>query len=252
MENLVYNSYILSDKGLIRDNNEDNYFFDGIIKEMEAMGSNGILTSKKNGKGIFAVFDGLGGEDRGELASYLCSETLKNMIDNGEVDENHGISNFYQQANIEVLKATRKERLHICGSTAVIAVVNNSAAYLSNIGDSKCFLIRDGDILQLSNDHTDEQFLLSQGIVNRKPRLTQCIGMSEEYGQIEPSYTTLDLVHGDKLILCSDGITDMVSTDFLCMAVDQHNSIKAIEEIEKVVLKNGAKDNYTLILISIE
>lgn len=239
--------------GKVRKNNEDNYYING--KHLPMIHGDSPLEKGTIFKGpmIAAVFDGMGGEDRGEAASYLAASTLADYTGEGEEiikekrpqgrsgkGEDKAIIeyNLPYEMNDRINQYIKKEKLRFCGSTLAMISIDNNTAICTNVGDSRIYLLREGKLIQISKDH-------SIGVSGRK-RLTQCLGIPKEEFIISPYVKNIPIKKGDIYLLCSDGVTDMLSDDEI---EDLMKSGKGLDEMERNILKEGAIDNYTGILL---
>ena len=127
-----------------------------------------------------------------------------------------------------------------------------SQVWTVNVGDSRCFLLRDGKLQQISEDQTDEAYMKENGIHGRKPYLTQYMGMDPEEVRVLPYADCLQLKKGDRFLICSDGVSDMVSIEFLeTMLLQTQSPAKCVDTILAAALEAGGKDNITVIVLEI-
>lgn len=238
--------------GKIRENNEDNFYFDGAILEMDNSGLKKVLSCEKTlcEPVCFGVFDGMGGEAFGEEASFLAAETLLAFAKDfgGAID----LYRVIQEANHKVCIASMNHNMAVVGSTAVILKISQDGASILNLGDSKAFLFRENRLEQISVDHTDQAMLELCGIQNRKPRLTQHLGIEPSEMIIEPYSVTVDVQTQDQFLLCSDGLTDMVCPGRIEELLRGGcNPDITVDSLIKEALANGGKDNITVILCKV-
>ncbi|NIB44554.1 serine/threonine-protein phosphatase [Pseudomaricurvus alkylphenolicus] len=228
-------SYSITDKGLLRDNNEDCYL-------------------SVPGAGLWAVADGMGGHEAGEVASAIVRETLQRHAHNSE-----SLEKAILRSHREVLKAVdRGEGAKGMGSTVVALCSQGMDYQVSWVGDSRAYLWTaegDGGRLELlTTDHSYVQLLLASGAITAeemethpdKNIITQCIGSTEN------AEITVDSIKGQWqkqqwLILCSDGLTDEVDNgamaQILCRA---ENPREAGQLLLQEALNNGGRDNVTV------
>lgn len=252
------NSYLVccqSHIGNIRKVNEDNLFCGEVYKNnplsKEFKYSHYI---NRNNLEVYAVFDGMGGLQCGEKASYLASSTLYEYIKSN--DNFNGVDAIKY---INYLMCQRKKQLSLdLGCTAVICSVLDNQLNVFNIGDSRAYLFRNNVLKQLSVDHTEENSMKKineiLGINKRneccKNILTQHIGIDENEFLLEPSTIEISLLDKDIVMLCSDGLTSMVSDEKIREILGCKN--KLIQKMEKLIneaINNGGKDNITIILL---
>lgn len=235
--------------GNIRANNEDNFFFDGHFLRQCNGGLKRELTCDRPLKKTFCcgVFDGMGGEAHGEAAAYIAAKTLKRYVARSWWHP-FALEEFCLEANRRVCAQARKLSAGMIGATVAVVRFTEETAQVVNVGDSKVFLLRAGTLTQLSKDHTDKAFLESQGITKRKPRLTQHLGIEPSEMIIEPYRMDIPLQSGDRFLLCSDGLTDMVRYEEVQKALTETDSAEqAVEKLVKMALEAGGKDNITVL-----
>lgn len=136
-----------------------------------------------------------------------------------------------------------------CGAAGVVG----KTAYIANIGDSRALLYRQGVLQQISKDHTDQFLLDLHGINNRKPRLTQHLGIEPEEMVIEPYLTEVVIQPGDLFLLCTDGLTDMIAVDEITHTLQKN--IDVMETVAALInraMDYGGRDNATVMLCRVE
>lgn len=235
-----------TDKGLERHINEDRYA--------------GEVFSRSFAYGL--VCDGLGGENAGSVASSLASEEIRRMLENSyrpglEARSIHMIlESAVATANAVVFDKAEQdpESMGGMGTTACLAVVNGDTVYLANVGDSRGYLLRGGELQQLTEDHTQAQLLYRQGEITREEldrhparnRLTRAVGVSSV---VNADHTEVQLEPGDVLLLCSDGLYGMLDPvtlrECLRQAVRQRDCGCLIDAANS----RGGRDNITAVII---
>ena len=139
------------------------------------------------------------------------------------------------------------------GTTGVMLCFSEDEVYCGNVGDSRAYRFHRSALFQLSTDHNDAKFLRDHGVVGRKPRLTQYIGLDPEEMMIEPSYAKEKLQQGDRYLLCSDGLTDMLDNLTLCSILKNSATVQqGVEALMDAALERGGRDNITIILVEVE
>ena len=239
--------------GKVRVKNEDNFYFGQRFLPKANTGLPGIIDyqSELIQPVCFGVFDGMGGETFGEEASFLAAQTMDKHL-KMKFELPNSLLDICAEANREVCLAARKHSIGLMGSTAVLIGLKNEIAYLVNIGDSRAFLYRAGKIRQISVDHTDQFLFPAHGIHNRKPRLTQHLGIEPEEMLIEPYVTEIQLQDEDIFLLCSDGLTDMLDESDIKDILQDNSTVTAqTEMLIQKALHNGGRDNITAILCKI-
>ncbi len=244
--------------GRRRKNNEDNFFFAGRYMASRNDGLGSILEKsfpiKKDR--FFAVFDGMGGGEYGEIASYMAAKATEEYLNAEEAGGIAGKKDYLEKmctyVNDRIFKETLRLEAEMMGSTLAGLYFTGSQVWTVNVGDSRCFLLRDGKLQQISEDQTDEAYMKENGIHGRKPYLTQYMGMCPEEVRVIPYADCLQVKKGDRFLICSDGVSDMVSADFLeTMMLQTQSPAKCVDAILTAALDAGGKDNITSIVLEI-
>lgn len=243
--------------GHIRENNEDNFYFSGKYLAPGTLDIKMVMSACQNSISplCLAVFDGMGGENAGELAAQTaalvfasCVEELENVIKAPK----DFLKDACMRMNSAVVAQAAAEHLGQTGTTASILYVWQDMAYICNVGDSAIFRCRGNEFKQITKAHTNEAFLKKQGLTGRKPTLTQFIGIPEEEMVIEPYIAKGHLMAGDKFLICSDGLTDMVSLEQIAACMYRALSMEeAVEALLNMALDAGGRDNITVITCEI-
>lgn len=249
---------VISDIGCCRDNNEDNYYINGVIRDCVENPHMEYDCYCDNDSFLGAVFDGMGGEEKGELASLVAAKLLKNY--NDALFEQIA-TGYIAEANKYVCDMMSQLKYGRMGSTLAIASIRNNMLSVCNLGDSPIFLIRDGSIKKISMDHNEAQILYDIGMIERdeikksgcKNHLTQHLGIYEEEMILSPYRNeNIELKMDDYILLCSDGLTDMMDEQQLQEILQEESSIcKLTSRLVTTAIKNGGKDNITALLIHI-
>lgn len=250
-------SACISHLGKVRERNEDNLYYAGRIlplvhnQEMELKKWNGTT----EGLQVVAIFDGMGGENAGDLASYISAfefrRYYKKWVGKRQMPEREQISQVLVDVSNAVFREAKEGHYKLIGSTATIFFMKGNKGVLANLGDSPMYRVREGQMELLSMAHTDAKLLKQQGI-SRKPALTQFLGINTKEFLIEPYIQEVNLKSGDQYLLCSDGLTDMMTDEEI-----EQILIRKCEVSEKLnlflhsVLERGAKDNTTMILCEV-
>lgn len=239
--------------GKIRTDNEDNFVFNGKYMPEKHQSSENILECQKPMEEYtkIALFDGMGGEYGGEMASYEAAKAFCEVSDKFFWNEKELID-ITRVLNDAVCKRSTIERVSQMGTTMILAGFQESKCWIANLGDSPAYQWRKGSLELLTCPHTNEEMLREQGIIHRKPGLTQFLGIFEKEFLVEPYIQKIDLMSGDQILLCSDGLTDMVSEKDLSTILNQKDSIKIkVKKLLESALNQGGKDNITIILCQI-
>lgn len=240
--------------GRIRDNNEDNFYFNGHILGEQNNGLNSTVSMKcrTSNPVCFAVFDGMGGEERGELASYTAAAALdvriKDLRSTLSAPKEFLESSCCAMSDA-VCAAGKPLAAGRMGTTVAMLLLSMDKAYVCNIGDSRVYLLRDDELLQISEDHVES---LPPGSRQKKPRLTQYLGACKDELMLEPHIITYDIQPRDTFLLCSDGLTDMLASEEICVCITQHISTKRmVSHLIDLANHHGGRDNITALIIKI-
>ena len=239
--------------GKIRKNNEDNFFFAGKYLDSDNMGLETPLYYKDSLKRGFAlaVFDGMGGENFGEAASYAAAsemQRIKRKLKEHFRSKKVFVCKLVDQLNSAVVRAKKELCTDRMGTTMVGLHFGLRRVYISNIGDSRAYRLRDNELEQLSQDHV----LKIPGKEGKKTPLTQHLGIDPEDMLIEPYIVKHKLLAGDMYLLCSDGLTDMLTNyEISCL---MHNAVDmetCATQLVQAALDKGGRDNITVIVCRI-
>ncbi len=193
---------------------------------------------------LFGVFDGMGGEECGEIASFIAAKTACEypLTKNGVSD----MSLLCRNANTAICEYTEKNRLNSMGTTAAMLLFSKKDIILCNIGDSKIIRFSDGSAQQISTDH------VCASAFGTKPPLSQNLGIPEDEMTIEPYISKGTYMDGDRYLICSDGLTDMVSPEDILNIVNSNDINTACRLLLKAALEGGGKDNTTIMMFEIQ
>ena len=238
--------------GKVRANNEDNFYFDERCLPEQNRGLSHPVSMKQSLRKevCVAVFDGMGGENYGEAASFAAADAMQRLVRRAKpyfFRERRFLEDLCRDMNEAVLERSRALRTTHMGSTCVILYFSHGYVYCCNLGDSRAYRLRDGEFFQLSKDHVEQR----EG--RKKSPLTQHLGIDPEDFLIEPYIAKGELQRGDQYLLCSDGLTDMLTT--LEIDTIMKNAASAEEcaaQLTAAALEQGGKDNTTVIVCRIK
>jgi serine/threonine protein phosphatase PrpC len=248
-------AYGLSHVGRQRQHNEDSYLVEDDAK-------------------LFLVADGMGGHAAGEIASRIAVDSISEFILHSKSDDGtwpHAYDEHYRRstnklmaavrlANTRVLEAMRKDaRLRGMGTTVVACLIENDLISVAHVGDSRAYLIRDKQLSRITNDHSwvFEQVqagMLTEAEAEKHPLrnvITRALGGAL---QVSPDASEIEARPGDVYLLCSDGLTGMVSEDEILKLVTGSDGDlkKACHQLIDVANEHGGLDNVTAVLIRTE
>ena len=237
--------------GRIRKNNEDNICFEGCFLEVDH-GAATRQTTIQGGTGHIAVFDGMGGENYGELASYAAAKSMATMKKSWS-DQFHPwgwrLNQLVTKLNQAVLDAKAEAMTTRMGTTMVSLSFVHRYVYVCNIGDSRAYRLRNGELLQMSKDHVETRPRRPGG----KPPLTQHLGIDPEDMLIDPYICKQQCQAGDMYLLCSDGLTDMLTDIELSSIMQESVDLEVcVDRLIEAALEHGGRDNITVIVCRID
>lgn len=260
-KNLKILTAAISDIGRVRAKNEDNLIFHNRILEEDHVGMQCPWTEEcpTNRGVLMGVFDGMGGYRNGQRASYLVAEYARRILKEQEMTERKipvllkKICLDGNQIVCEEMKQT-KEKM---GTTAAMLCFYQNSLWVCNVGDSPIFRLRDGKLEKIYQEHTERAFHIElfgeESVKGKKFTLTQNIGIPPEEMIIEPYIKKTEIAKKDVFLIASDGLTDMVAKKDIEILLNQRWSIgEKVIKFKELALKNGGKDNITLIGIEVD
>lgn len=242
------NYYGSTDIGNIRANNEDSF----ALKEL---GKNYIVS---------VVADGMGGHKGGKEASSIASgefvrifeENAPEFINYSPKQKQNFLKNTAIKINKQLYKMSQKdEALSGMGTTLVACVIHNSAYYVANVGDSRLYTVSD-EIKQITKDHSFVSELVDMGVITKeqaknhpnKNVITRALGTE---ANVEPDIYTGTLNQDDTVLICTDGLTNMVSDETILDIIKNSDDASIIsEKLVSLAKENGGTDNITAVIIS--
>jgi len=233
----------LSDIGKERDENQDAFYID-------------------EESGFFIVVDGMGGMRDGALAAKYVVEglpaLLRERISQQMTVQAHSIISSVKESVAEVSSYLREKVGNNTGATFVSALVKGKKAYIAHLGDSRAYLFRDGNIKQLTKDHNFASLLVDMGKITAEQarihpmrnRLTAYVGMQ---GDAIPEIKPVMLASGDLLLLCTDGLSGMLTDQEITDLLSSKRSLKfTLGKMIARANEAGGHDNVTAVLISFQ
>ena len=236
-----------TDVGRVRQENQDDY-----------------RAGELPGGAVWAlVCDGMGGAKGGREASQGACNVIENFFQEqyaqcGAGQEEPFLKKALLYANRFVFqKAAHEEALAGMGTTAVCALVRSGNVYLCHAGDSRAYLIRDGKLTQLTHDHSYVQELVDCGTITeeeaehhpQKNIITKALGV--DY-RLEPEFTAAKLKREDRLLLCTDGLTNMVPVEEMEKLLAQGTFYALPDRLIEAANAHGGSDNITALLLAVE
>lgn len=235
----------LSNQGLVREQNEDRFVVD-----------------PRNG--CYLIADGLGGHQAGEVASRIVADTISDRLarrDQKVQDDPAGTLHDAVQAAHQAVRNESQRAIsqHGMGSTVVLGWLqsHSSGFWLAHVGDSRAYMLRSGDLDLLTEDHTIYNQAKRAGLLGSDPSvypprslLSQALGASDA---ISPDINRVELQAGDILMLCSDGLTDMLSDEQISSLLQSGGDpAELCQKLIQAALDQGGKDNVSVIVLQVQ
>ena len=224
-----------TDIGKLRKQNEDAAWFD-------------------EDRAVFAVADGMGGHLAGEVASRMAIEAVQRMARENACPGIAALRETVASAH-ETILAHAQDHIECAGMGTTLSVLwlGENYAYIAHVGDSRIYRLREGSLTQITQDHSLVEELVRAGLITREqarthPRrniITRALGT---HGENEPDLLVTDVKDGDLFLLCTDGLTGMVTDEDIGRVLLENSMEAAADALLALALDAGGRDNVTLIL----
>lgn len=234
--------WAVSDKGNKRESNQDSYLVNESL-------------------GLFVVADGMGGHSGGEVASSLAVQTVEQeikMVKSAPLPCREKLYKAYEQASVRIFDkaATESPELLGMGTTMVSCYLENKRIYISNVGDSRCYLYSDQYLWQVTEDHSLMNEQIRNGLLRPdqvanftgKNVITRSVGYER---LVHPDIVDREVSVGETYLLCSDGLTGMVTDQKIAEIFNSKPLQEVALALIQAALANGGDDNVTVLLIHI-
>jgi len=231
---LIFRSALRSDVGLIRENNEDAAFA---------------------GEDLLILADGMGGHSSGEVASAVAVHTFTAAA--GDPPESFSTAAHRTRQTLRAMSSA-DATLETMGTTVVALRVVGAEFYACHIGDSRLYTLRSGELTQVTTDHTHVQHLVETGRITREEVATHPYramllkSLDDQSGGSEPDLLPLDLHPGDRVLLCSDGLSDYVPEQVITNILSLPDREEAADALVSAALRGGTRDNITVIVADVD
>ena len=238
--------WAITDKGLVRQKNEDSYF---------------ACCNETDDFALFVVCDGMGGAQAGNVASTLACNTFVNTINEFDLrDQPYDKLAYYlyhaaDAANRAVYeKSVGDVQCAGMGTTLVAALIHNNKALVLNIGDSRAYVISEDEIVQVTRDHSVVEDMVQRGEITKaearvhpkRNLITRALGALSDF---EPDIYSIELDSDEYLLLCSDGLTSVVADNEIRDTITHlEHADKVCDILLQACFQRGAPDNITIIL----
>jgi serine/threonine protein phosphatase PrpC len=262
MKAFTFDTATLSERGLVRDNNEDSSF---MFETSLPVGSRAVSL------GIYIVADGMGGHQAGEIASKMAVQIISaTLLERFKASESMTspyllVKEAFNKANAEIYaRAHASPLLSSMGTTATLGLRLDDRLYLGHIGDSRAYLIRAGKIKQLTEDHSVVAQLLKAGMITPEEaethpdrgKILRCLGTSAQVAidtnSQRDNKDQLILKGDDSLVFCTDGLTRHVSDNEILVCVKKADAYTACGDLIRLANSRGGEDNISLIIVKVK
>lgn len=252
---------VVCHKGCIRGNNEDNFFFNGDYMPLSDMNQGAVIAHTfTNRYQMFSIFDGMGGGDWGERASCIATQTMQSVyLAMGKGDVSRSLQQFALKANALILADRKNQHVQIQGTTMATLALQDDRYIVANVGDSRVYMLHDYQLEQLSMDHSVVGQAVRDGRMSPEQArkspdnnvITQYLGMSTELLPARLDFQTTGKCRpGDRFMLCSDGLSDLLTqTHIENRLATIESPLKCARQLVMDALEMGGKDNTTCIVV---
>lgn len=261
MANVTIQAAVINDKGRVRGNNEDSFLLNGEYMTRDKMNDGKVLArTSKDVYQLYAVCDGMGGIDAGEEASFMAVNELARY--QGQP------AGIYQSEELKQVLRYISDKIYAdscahnrnSGTTLVMISVQGNSATIAHVGDSRIYRLRGGKLAQVTEDHSEVQRLVALKIITpqearthpRRNVISQYMGMPTDIRVSPTVQQGVELMKGDTYLLCSDGLSDMVEDHVIEAIMNSEPNPKAAAQLlVNEALKNGGKDNVTVMIMKV-
>ncbi|NLD49026.1 MAG: serine/threonine-protein phosphatase [Clostridiaceae bacterium] len=246
--------------GLVRESNEDNFYFDGEISDSVKTPCAGLAFTKKSGRYLFAVCDGMGGMNSGEKASCIAAGAIKQLKEFSDPDFKT-INKFIGALNDKIYYEASDVEDKGMGTTLAALVIKDGYAFALNVGDSRAYHMRGGKLTLITEDHTQAQRLIKMRILTESEAknhysrhlLSRYLGMAPEEGEVSAHFSqVIEINKGDSFLIASDGLTEMLEEEMVEKIMQKKGSAsECAKRLVKEAIASGGRDNITVIVLKI-
>ena len=250
-----------TDVGLIREHNEDNFLVANLDSSLRGLPDESIQEGTLTGKGILlAVCDGMGGAAAGEVASQMAVDTIYEVLESGEPtkDRDHfarRLVTAVEEAGSRIFSAAKMDRSRRgMGTTATVAGLIDKVLFVGQVGDSRAYVLRNGEVRLVTKDQSLVNQLIEAGQLTEEEAeafehsniILQALGTTEE---VSVDLTFLELRRGDRLMLCSDGLSGLVHSDMIKEVMESTPDLReTCVRLIEMANAGGGHDNITCIV----
>ncbi len=257
---IIIDAAVCSNMGKVRKNNEDNFYFNGLYMDESQRNSGGLFNLAAGDPiQIYAVCDGMGGEEGGEDASLAAVRSLMQYSQTTrKANGTDQLKEMLQQISDTIEDNAKRKGFH-SGTTIAMVVICDDTIRIVHVGDSRVYCMENGKLERKTVDHSEVQRMFSMGLITRQemdthPKrhvISQFLGMPREDALVAPTISDREqLKGGQRYLICSDGLTDMVKDpEIEAILARAANAEEAVKQLTIAALHNGGKDNVTSICL---
>jgi protein phosphatase len=226
---------VRSDVGRVREGNEDSY----LVREP-----------------LFVVADGMGGHTAGDVASQTAIETIQSA-DSGSLSDEGSLERVIKEANSAIWSRSQAEpSLRGMGTTCTLILVDGTELHIGHVGDSRAYLLRNGELSQLTEDHTLVGRMVKEGRLSpeeadhhpQRSIITRALGVDPE---VQVDLSTVGVEQGDRVLICSDGLTSMLEADAIGAVLEEETDPqRAVDRLVDLANEAGGEDNITVVVVA--
>lgn len=238
-----------TDPGCVREINEDSM---RVVRPSDAaeLANHGVLA---------VVCDGMGGHEAGEIASRLALEAFLRCASNGDRDPGAMLVRCVEAGNAAVFEAAQRDaRLAGMGTTCTGLLVRGGVAWCAHVGDSRCYMVRNGEIFLMTEDHSAVMELVRRGVITReearhhpeKNVISRALG-SHKRVAVSSWPRPMALRPGDRFLVCSDGLYDLVDDQEICQVLGSRDAQSACDTLVLMARDRGGFDNISVAVLSL-
>jgi PPM family protein phosphatase len=253
-----------TDVGLVREHNEDNFLVADFTAERRGIGS-AILETKVGPRGcVFAVCDGMGGAAAGEVASQMAVDTVFEVMESGGAPRDRDgfarrLVHAIEEAGSRIFAAAKMDRTRRgMGTTSTVAGLVDNTLFVGQVGDSRAYVLRGDQFALITKDQSLVNQLIEAGQLTEEEAeafehsniILQALGTTEE---VTVDLTFLELRRGDRLLLCSDGLSGLVHADMMKEVLQgSRDLVDAAQQLIGMANAGGGHDNITVVLVDFD
>ena len=233
---------VVCSTGRLRRNNEDNFYCGTHLREnvndTTDVAFSGCVDA--DGNELFAVFDGMGGEACGEVASFVAAAESARFVRQKDAYAEY-LRELAQVLNDKICEETEARSLVLMGTTAAMLQVSGEDVFILNVGDSRIYKLSSHELRQISEEHI--------AVVRGGKAITKFLGMPQDY-ELKPYIAKGKYKAGEMFLLCSDGVTDMLSDEEITRIIDDKMELDVLARaLVDAALDKGGVDNTTALLL---